>query len=314
MAGKTLERDGILTDKPVLEWFDLDSEEMWGWGTVAPVVVLYLFVSVLPIGFAIYASFHDVRLLNPQWEFVGLRNYFEVLSMGRFWTSLWLGAVFMIGSTVLQLAVGLWMALVLNRISFGQKIMTAVVFTAYLVPTVIIVLVSLYMLDVEVGILHVAGSSIGLWEERAFALGQTTWAMPLIVLIGSWKFSVFVTIFTLAQLRAIPSRFYEAAKIAGATRWQMFRDITLPRIMGVLLIAVLLRAIFMFNKFDIIWMLTQGGPAWATSTLPILAYRTTFEGGTYGLGNAMAVVMFLFLMMGAVAYFKLFNPSEEVET
>lgn len=314
MAGKTLEKDGLLTDKPVLGRFDLDSEEMWGWGTVAPVVVLYLFISVLPIGFAIYASFHDVRLLNPQWEFVGLQNYFEVLSMGRFWTSLWLGAVFMIGSTVLQLAVGLWMALVLNRISFGQKIMTAVVFTAYLVPTVIIVLVSLYMLDVEVGILHVAGSNIGLWEERTFALGQTTWAMPLIVLIGSWKFSVFVTIFTLAQLRAIPSRFYEAAKIAGATRWQMFRDITLPRIMGVLLIAVLLRAIFMFNKFDIIWMLTQGGPAWATSTLPILAYRTTFEGGTYGLGNAMAVVMFLFLMIGAVAYFKAFNPSEEVET
>ncbi|HKJ58178.1 MAG TPA: sugar ABC transporter permease, partial [Halobacteriales archaeon] len=109
-------------------------------------------------------------------------------------------------------------------------------------------------------------------------------------------------------------RFYEAAQICGANRLQMFRDITLPRIQGVILVAVLLRSIFMFNKFDIIWQLTQGGPGYATTTLTVLAYREAFVGGNYGLGNALAIVMFLFLAAGAIAYFKMFNPSDEVET
>jgi len=78
--------------------------------------------------------------------------------------------------------------------------------------------------------------------------------------------------------------------------------------------AVLLRSIFMFNKFDIFWMLTQGGPGYATTTLPVLAYRETFQAGNYGLGNAMAIVMFMFLALGAVLYFRTFNPSDEVET
>lgn len=293
-----------------------ESEEVRGWATVAPVLALYLFVAVIPIVFAFVASLHEIHLAVPGWEFVGFENYRAVLTMSEFWSSLWLGAVFMVGSTVVQLVVGLWIALVLNKLSVGQKAMTAVVFTAYLVPTVIVALVALFMLDVQAGVLHSAASSLGLWGEREFALGSRTWAMPLVILIGSWKFSIFVTIFTLAQLRAIPQRFYEAAKICGASRWEMFRDITLPRIMGVLLIAILLRAIFMFNKFDIIWMLTQGGPVDATETLPILAYRTVFyePGATYGLANAMAIVMFLFLLVGAIVYFTLFNPATEVET
>jgi multiple sugar transport system permease protein len=125
---------------------------------------------------------------------------------------------------------------------------------------------------------------------------------------------VFITIFALAQLRAIPERFYEAAKVCGANRMQMFRDITLPRIQGVILVAVLLRSIFMFNKFDIIFILTQGGPGVATTTLPILAYETAFVNSNYGLANALAVVMFVFLAIGAILYFVAFNPSEEVET
>jgi multiple sugar transport system permease protein len=207
------------------------------------------------------------------------------------------------------------MALVLNRITRGQKLLTAVVFTAYLIPTIIVSLVALRMFDPAGGLLQAVGSDfLGLWSQNQAPLGSRTWAMPLLILIGTWKFSVFITIFTLAQLRAIPARFYEAAKICGANRLQMFRDITLPRIAGVILVAVLLRSIFMFNKFDIIWQLTRGGPGDATTTLPILAYRTVYSAQNYGLANALAVVMFLFLFVGAAAYFMAFNPSEEAET
>jgi multiple sugar transport system permease protein len=221
----------------------------------------------------------------------------------------------MVGSTLLQLGVGLWMALVLNRITRGQKLLTAVVFTAYVIPTIIVSLVAMRVFDPSGGVFQMIGAEwLGLWGGREAPLGSRDWAMRLLILIGTWKFAVFVTIFTLAQLRAIPDRFYEAAKICGANRWQMFRDITLPRLMGIVLVVVLLRSVFMFNKFDIIWQLTEGGPGNATTTLPVLAYKTVYTDQAYGLANAISVVMFLFLLASAIIYFKLFNPSEEVET
>lgn len=292
-----------------------DKEALQGVATVIPILFLYTMVFVLPILFSIYASLHEIRLISPDWTFVGLQNYREVFALDQFWNSLRRGVFYMVGSTIFQLIVGVWIALVLNKIKLGQRILTALIFTAYLIPTIVVVLVGLIMFDPFVGVLHIPATEyLNLWDGNKAVFSVESWAMPIIILIGSWKFSVFVTILTLAQLRSIPSRFYEAAKVCGANRWQMFRDITYPRIRGVILIAVLLRGVFMFNKFDVIWMLTQGGPGYKTTTLPVLAYRTTFENGSYGLGNAIAVVMFLFLSIGGIMYFKLFDPSDEVET
>lgn len=315
MAGETLEPEKGRRIAVLWERLPVDGETALGITTILPVILLYLVIAVIPVGFALYASFYRIPLLNPTWEFVGLANYAEVLAIDRFWGSLWRGVVYMVGSTLFQLVVGLGMALVLNRLTNGQKIVTAVVFTAYLIPTVIVSLMALFMFDTFAGVLHIIGSEwFGLWGSQEFALGNQSWAMPLVILIGSWKFSVFIAIFTLAQLSAIPDRFYEAAKVCGSNKWEMFRDITLPRIKGVILVAVLLRSIFMFNKFDIFWQLTEGGPGYATTTLPVLTYRETFIGNSYGVGNAMAIVMFLFLAVAALLYFKAFNPSEEVET
>jgi len=291
----------------------LTGEAVWGFLTVLPVILLYLVISIVPIGFAIVASFHSIPLLSPEWTYVGPENYLEVLRMEEFWASMRRGVVYMAASTTIQLAVGLWMALVLHRLVVGQRIMTALVFTAYLIPTIIVALWALFMFNTNYGVLHAVFGGV-LWEETSFVFGDRTWAMPMVILVGSWKFSVFISIFVLAQLRSIPQRHYEAAKILGANRWQMFRDVTLPRLKGVILVVVLLRSIFMFNKFDIIWQLTRGGPGDQTTTLPILAFRVTFNQSSYGLGSALAVVMFVFLAIGGIAYFVFFNPSEEVET
>jgi multiple sugar transport system permease protein len=331
VASETLE--GGEAPRLSLDNLPVSSETLLGIATILPVILLYLVISIIPVGFAVWASFHEIPLLNPEWEWVGLGNYVAVLgsvsgfidalsveglsalSKGGFWESLVRGVLFMVGSTLLQLVVGLWMALTLNRIAHGQRIITAVVFTSYLIPTIVVTLLALFMFDTFYGVFHMMGSDwLGIWGTNDFALGQKDLAMPLVVLIGSWKFSVFITIFTLAQLRSIPERFYEAAKVCGANKWEMFRDVTLPRIQGVILVAVLLRSIFMFNKFDLIWTLTQGGPGYATTTLPVLAYREAFEASNYGVSNAMAVVMFLFLALGGITYFRMFNPGDEVET
>lgn len=286
----------------------------WTLASVLPVLVLYFMVALLPMAFAAYASLFEIGLLDPNWEFVGLGNYATLLRMDSFWASLWRGAVYAIGSTLLHLAVGLWMALVLNR--FRSRFVTAVVFSAYLVPIVVVALLTLFLLDPWVGAFHVVGAEwLGLWDPDHYVLGRSYGGLPIaiVVLAGTWKYASFVTIFALAQLRSIPPKFYDAAKIAGANRWQQFRDITLPRIRNVVLVVALLRLVFTFNKFDIIWMLTQGGPGEATTTLPLLAYGVTFGAGSFGLGNALAVAMFLVLAMGAVGFFLAFRPSEDVE-
>ncbi len=292
--------------------FEITPEDFWGWLTILPVLLLYTLVALIPIAFAIAASVHRVPLLNPTWDFVGFENYANVFQLDRFWGSMWRGFVFMVGSTVIQLTVGVWMALVLNKITRGSRILSTLVFTSYLIPTIIVTMMFLFMLDPYDGVLHAAGARFGLWE--GYLLGNTQLSMTAVVIISSWKFSAFVTLFTLAQLQSIPDRFYEAAKVCGATTWEMFRDITLPRIYGALLVVIFLRGVFMFNKYDIIWQLTQGGPGSQTTTMPILAYRETFERGAYGMGNAIAVVMFLALLVSGLVYLKYLNPSQEVET
>lgn len=306
------ERGPILREGFTISGVEITPDDIWGGLAVLPVFLLYLIIALIPIAFAIIASFHAIPLTSPTWTFVGIENYVNVVQIDRFWASLWRGVIFMTGSTLLQTAVGIWMALVLNRGLRGEKVLSTLVFTAYLTPTIIVTLVGLFLFDPFVGLLHTIGLELNFWEGYVF--GSQTWAMPMVILIGSWKFSSFITLFALAQLRSIPDRFYEAAKMAGATTWEMFRDITYPRIRGALLVAVMLRGIFMFNKYDLIWQLTQGGPGYATTTLPILAYRETFQGSAYGFGNAIAVVMFLTLAIGGVAYLLALNPSEEVET
>ena len=316
MAGETLEP--TQTDEPTIPWHRLpvNKETLIGYASVLPVLILYFIIAIGPVAYAVNASFHDILLLNPQWEWAGLGNYYEVFALETFWASLWRGIIYMVGSTLIQLAFGLWLALALNKITRAQKFLTAVVFTQYLIPTIVLAFAVSYMFtpNIGLGVLQNLGSGVLWGADTAPLTFSQTWAMPLLILVGTWKFGVFITIFALAQLRAIPDRFYEAAQICGANRIPMFLEITLPRIQGVILVAVLLRSIFMFNKFDIIFVLTQGGPGEATTTLPILAYQTAFTGGNYGLANALAVVMFLFLAIGAVTYFILFNPSEEVET
>ncbi|QLG50164.1 carbohydrate ABC transporter permease [Natrinema halophilum] len=300
---------------------EITPDDFWGWLTILPVLGLYTLIALIPIAFAIVASFHSIHLLSPEWQFVGLQNYQKVFRIDEFWGSMWRGSVFMVGSTLLQLVVGVWMALVINKITRGGRILSTFVFTSYLIPTIIVAMVFQFMLDPTDGVLHWLGvDKIGLWEGYLFGntgttlFGTVKLAMLATVIISSWKFAAFVTLFTLAQLQSIPDRFYEAAKICGATTWEMFRDITLPRVWGAILVVVFLRAVFMFNKYDIIWQLTQGGPGVSTKTMPILAYDTTFQTSAYGLGNAIAIVMFLFLMAGGIVYLSVLNPSQEVET
>ncbi|MDX1744901.1 MAG: sugar ABC transporter permease, partial [Halobacteriales archaeon] len=172
--------------------------------------------------------------------------------------------------------------------------------------------ITLWMTNSQWGIINQLVVWTGLVDQFPDWFSSKRLAMASVIVTTSWKYSTFVTIMVLARLQGIPDGYYEAAKMSGANAVQAFRDITLPNLKNVLFIVVLLRFVWMFNKFDIIWVLTRGGPETATTTAVIYAYKEAFQFGALGNGAAVSTLLFIMLGGAAIVYFVVFNPSEEV--
>lgn len=280
--------------------------------TVVPVLLLFFFISILPALWAVWASFHEIPIYSTNWDWTGLTNYIAMLQSAEFWDSLLKSFVFAGGSVAIQVTVGTLLAVLVNQSFRGERVVRALVLLPYLIPTVIMGYAGLWMMNSQFGIINLLLVDIGLLAEPIPWFGSVDLAMPSMIIINSWKFTIFVTIFVLARLQSINDGFYEAAEVAGANAYQKFRDITLPNIKGVLLIVILLRGIFMMNKFDLIYALTRGGPGDATTTAPIFAYERAFNVQSLGEASAVSVLLFVLILVGALVYFVVFNPEEGV--
>jgi multiple sugar transport system permease protein len=286
-----------------------------GYLTLAPVFLLLGFVILLPVLWAVYNSFFSISTLNPAQEYIGLQNYQQLLTADpKFWASLGRAAYFAVGSTLVQLLVAIPTALLLNKKMTGMSVARAIALLPYLIPTIVVGLSFEWMMHPKLGVFTALLQWVGLIDQPIEFFGDAFWAMPALILANSWKFTSFMTIIFLARLQAIPNNHYEAAKMCGANSWEMFRDITLPHLRSVILLAVLLRGIFMFNKFDIIWILTEGGPNFATTTLPVYIYRIAFVDFKLGEALAASTLLFVILVIGGMLYLRAFDPTEEVET
>jgi multiple sugar transport system permease protein len=295
----------------VRERIVIDDEALFGLLTVLPTLLVIAGALVVPGAYALVASLHEIPAFDPEWTFVGINNYATILGDPAFYTALTNGAIFTVGSIAVQLVVGIVVALLVNELK--NKVVTAVTISLYVIPTAVVAVVFERMLTQRVGVYHNLLTDLGVIGEAVSIWADSTLAMLGVILVGSYKFAMFVTIMILARLQSIPTHYYEAATMSGATTLDKFVDITLPQLRGVIALVVLLRAIWMFNNFDIIWILTQGGPSSSTETLPIFAFSLTFSDLQYGLGTTVAMVMFALLAVGGIAYLTLFNPEQDVE-
>jgi multiple sugar transport system permease protein len=291
----------------------LENEVVLGYGSLAPVMILFLFIAVFPIIWALSGSFFSINAFNPVWNWTGISNYQHLFLQDDFyWVAFGKSVVFGFGSVALQLVVGVAIALLLQKKFKGNAVARAVVLLPYLIPVIVVGLVFVWMFNPEYGALNLIPMQLGLIDEPINYLGDTNVAMYAIITAASWKWAIFVVMMTLARREAIPEGYYDAARANGANAWQRFRDITLPNLKGMIILVVLLRGIWMFNKFDIIWIMTRGGPSQSTTTLPIYAYRVAFSQWQLGESLAIASTLFGTLVIGAVVYFRKFNPAEEV--
>ena len=258
----------------------------------------------IPLVHAIQLSLYRLESFVGEPEWVGLANYARVVSEPEFWSAFGNGAVIALASIALQVALGIAIAMVLNETFVGQGLARGIMILPYLLPTVVACLTFEWLLDGSYGYVKAVLSQLGLpMFDWSASRGPAT---ATIVFVSVWIWTPFVVTCVLAGLQSIPKQLYEAAKVDGAGAWQRFWHVTIPGLRPVLTVVVLLRGIWMFNKFDVVWLLTRGGPVNSTETLPVLAYRKTFQAFDVGGGAAVATISFLILSAVILVYLRLF--------
>ena len=278
---------------------------------IAPTVLVFCAVILYPLISAIYLSLFSIYTPTLAGEWVGVDNYTALLASGDFWNAALNTLIWTVGTLMLQLVFGVAMALLLNQSIVFQSLARSLVLFPYFLSTVVAVLVWRWLFNDLYGILNHVLLIAGLIDAPVNWLGQMPNAMISIILVGAWKYFPFVVIVVLARLQSIPEQLYEAATIDGAGRFQRFTDITLPQLRDVLVVVVLLRAIWDFKEFDLIYLMTGGGPVRATQTLSLLVYEEAFRLNRMGMASTYAVAMMLVLLGFTLVYLRQTNRVEE---
>jgi multiple sugar transport system permease protein len=280
--------------------------------TVLPVLGLFLLINIFPILWSITASLYNVPPYGGAWDFVWFENYLDVLTAEAFHASIWRSILFAAGSLAVQVTFGLGLALLVTKDFRFKRAVRAIAFLPYLVPMAVFGFIAIWMTNTNWGIINLILIDLGIVETGVAFFSTENLVMAAVIVVSSWKFSIFVTIMAVARLQSIPESHYEAAEICGAGAWRKFRDVTLPNLRGVLFIVILLRFVWMFNKFDIIWVLSRGGPNDVALTAPLYAYERAFRTLDIGGASAIATLLFLLLVVSAAAYFRVLEPSKGV--
>jgi multiple sugar transport system permease protein len=282
-----------------------------GWLLLAPSLALLGGLVVFPVLYNIWLSLFDKHAFMPVQSFVGLRHYRYFATDPEFWASFYYGSVYAGVTMVLQLGVGVPSALLLNEGFRGRNLLRGVVLFPYMIPTIVAVILWKWLLNDSYGLVNHLLMRAGMVRTPVAWLGPD-YIMVSLIVTSVWQFFPFVVVTYLARLQTIPPELYEAATVDGASAWRRFVHVTLPQTASVLFVIVLLRSIWMFTKFDTVWLMAgDGGVSRYIRTLPVYAYARSFTYLQAGMGAALAVIMFAMLLAATAVYFRVFR-SEEV--
>jgi multiple sugar transport system permease protein len=283
-----------------------------GWLLLAPSLVLIGGLILYPIVYNLWLSLFDKHAFLPVQTFVGLRHYRYFAGDAEFWSAFYYGTVYAGVTMLFQLALGVPAALLLNEAFRGRNLLRGIVLFPYLIPTIVAVILWKWLLNDSYGLVNYLLMAAGLVRTPVAWLGKD-YIMASLVITSVWQFFPFVVVTYLARLQTIAPELYEAATVDGAGAWRRFVHVTLPQTRNVLFVIVLLRSIWMFTKFDTVWLLAgDGAVSRYIRTLPVYAYSRSFTYLQAGMGAALAVIMFGLLLAATVVYFRLFRDEEVV--
>lgn len=261
-----------------------------------PALVVFAVFTAYPFFYAARLSLLDWDGLSAEPEFVGLDNYRALLESADFRNSVKVTAIYTVATSVISIALGLLLAVALNRSLLGRNAYRTLFFTPVLTATVAAAVVWMLLFDPFTGMVNIGLRGVGLPAPRWLA--DPDWALVAIVIVGVWKRIGFVMVIYLAGLQSISPVYYEAARVDGASRWRQFRDITWPLLTPITVLQAIMAVIDSFQVFDHVFVMTRGGPLGATDVLPMYLYRQGFE--IFHLGTAAAVGWVIFLFVFAI--------------
>ncbi len=270
---------------------------------LAPALAVLFAVTIYPLIQVVWLSFHRRLLIFDINELVGFDNYLHLFDDDRYWRAV-LNTFYFTGvSVALELVLGVAFALLLDSVVRGRGLLRAVVLLPWAIPTVVSAKMWEWIYNPDFGILnHLLGAKIS-W------LGSPLWALNAAVLMDVWKTTPFVTLLITAALQEIPEDLYRAARVDGADRGAIFRRITLPLLMPIILVILIFRTLDAFRVFDAVYVLTGGGPAGTTETLSIYAYNLLFQTLQFGYGSTVALTVFVFVGILTLGYLALLRRS-----
>jgi len=283
------------------EW--VEQEHVFGYGLILPAILLLVCLVAYPFGMAIWFSLSDYWVGSPG-PFVGLANYRDILGNEVFRQTVWNSFVFTTIAVALKTVLGVWLALLLARNLKFKRLLRGAVLLPWVIPTALSTLGWWWMFDSLYSVVNWTAIRLGIMTAPGPNwLGQANYAMAAVIAVNVWRGLPFFAITVLAGLVAIPREYYEAAEVDGASAWLRFRHVTLPLLRPVIAVVTLFSTIFTFSDFNIVQVLTRGGPVNSTHLFATLAYQVGLFGGN--LGQGAAISLFLFPMLAAVVFVQL---------
>jgi len=282
-----------------------DNGNVLGWIFMAPAAILLLFFLTYPLGLGVWLGFTDTTIGNDgQW--IGLGNYAYLVTDPISRLALFNTILYTLVACVFKFALGLWLAILLNHKLRMQSFFRSVIMLPWIVPTALSALAFWWMYDPQFSIISWVLVKMGLIDHYIDFLGNPWMARLSVVIANIWRGIPFFAITLLAGLQTISPTLYEAAAIDGVTPWQQFRYVTLPLLTPIIAVVATFSVLFTFTDFQLVYVLTRGGPVNATQLMTTLSYQQAISGGALGEGSALAIMMVPFLLAAVLfSYFGL---------
>lgn len=290
----TIERKGA-ERRPFSAWQRLSVNRNWlGFWFMLPAMTFLILFLAYPLGLGVWLSFTDARV-GRAGVFIGLENYEWLMGDSNFWLVVFNTLFYTSIASIVKFAVGLYLALLLNERLPFKAMIRALVLIPFIVPTVLSAIAFWWIYDSQFSIVSWALRNLGLIEGNVNFLGDTWNARWSVIFANVWRGIPFIAITLLAGLQTLSPSLYEAATIDGANSWQRFRFITYPLLTPIIAVVMTFSVLFTFTDFQLIWVLTRGGPVNATHLMATLSYQRAILGGNLGEGAAISTAMIPFL-------------------
>jgi multiple sugar transport system permease protein len=290
------------------------SDRAIAWLFIAPSMLLLLAINIFPLLWAIQLSFTNFRANRPNApiRYIGLDNYRSILSDPDVWHAMQVTAHFVLWSILLEVLLGFGLALLINRQFRGHSLWTTVILLPMMLSPAVVGNFWTFLLQPQIGLFnYVVAFFIGVDPSSFQMIGDVNLAPWSIVLVDTWMWTPYVMLICLAGLRSIPDYIYEAAEVDRASPWRQFWSITLPMVLPFLMLAILFRAIENFKMFDMVNLLTSGGPGSTTEVASITLKREAFEKWRTGYSSAFAIILFVTVFGAASVYVKALNRVKQ---